>query len=305
MPTVSVIVPTYNRANSLPRTIDSVLAQTHDDLELVVVDDASTDDTESVVKSYDDPRVTYVAHTHNRGGSAARNTGIRATDGEYVAFLDSDDEWHPEKLERQVHELQSRSQEWVAAYCSVEIVHEGDENPALAWLRHQFGRLHETEGAEGGAELIGDVLADDLHTSAGSTLLTERTIAERINGFDETFDRFQDPEFLIRVLREGQLAYVDEPLVYRYASGSPSADELKAADEHYLQTFADTVQRLEASGRDIHGAHAYFLAKCYLAEGRFRTGTRHLRRARRPHPRQYPSLATSFLTGIERAINDR
>src|SRR6056297_1399486 len=122
MPTVSVIVPTYNRADSLPRTIDSVLAQTHDDLELVVVDDASTDDTETVVERYEDDRVTYLEHATNRGGSAARNTGIRASDGDYVAFLDSDDEWHPEKLERQVRELESRSEEWVAAYCGVEMV---------------------------------------------------------------------------------------------------------------------------------------------------------------------------------------
>ena len=305
MPTVSVIVPTYNRADSLPRTIDSVLAQTHHDLELVVVDDASTDDTKAVVERYDDDRVTYLAHAANRGGSAARNTGLRASDGQYVAFLDSDDEWHPEKLERQVGELESRSEEWVAAYCGVEMVREGTENPALGWLRGQFGRLRETEGAEGGAELIGDVLADDLHTSAGSTLLVERSVAERIGGFDESFDRFQAPEFLVRVLREGSLAYIDEPLVYRYVSGNPSPDELEAADEHYLRAFSDTVDRLEASGRDIRGAHAYFLAKCYLAEGRFRTGIRHLRRARRPRPRQYPALAASVVTGVRRAVSGR
>mgnify|MGYP000371370111 CR=1 FL=1 len=304
MPTVSVIVPTYNRADALPRTIESVLSQTHEDLELFVVDDASTDDTRAVVAAYEDDRLTYLRHEQNRGGSAARNTGIDASTGEYVAFLDSDDEWRAGKLERQLAELEGRDDDWVAAYCGVTMVRENRENRVLGALRRRFGRLHDTEGAEGGAELVGAVLADDLHTSAGSTLLVERAVAEQIDGFDESFDRFQDPEFLLRVLREGKLAFVDAPLVRRYASGSPSADALREADEHYLETFAETVDQLEAAGRDIRGAHAYFLAKAYLAEGRFGTGLRYLVRARRPSPRQYPGLAASVLSGVAAATRE-
>ena len=102
-PTISVIIPTYNRAHLVGRAIRSVLAQTFQDIELIVVDDGSIDDTEAIVLDFPDPRIHYLRHEINRGGSAARNTGIRAACGEYVAFLDSDDEWLSEKLELQLN----------------------------------------------------------------------------------------------------------------------------------------------------------------------------------------------------------
>lgn len=300
MPTVSVVVPTYNRADALPRTIDSVLDQTLEDFELLVVDDASEDHTESVVTGYDDPRVTYLAHETNQGGSAARNTGIEHAEGEYVAFLDSDDEWLPRKLERQVWTLRTRSDEWVAAYCGVELA--GDRHPLYEGLASVISRKKHTEGDEGGSELIGDVLADELHTSAGSTLLVRTEVARAIDGFDESFDRFQDPEFLIRVLRRGKLAYVDDQLVRRYATGSPPPEAVAAADAHYLNTFSETVDRLEAQGRDITGAHNYMLARLYLSEGDFRQGARHLVAAKRPEPRQFPGLVYVVGTGVRRKV---
>src|SRR5688500_9781977 len=101
-PIVSVVIPTYNRAHLIRRAIDSVVAQTFADWELIVVDDASKDDAEGVVRSYGDSRMRYVRHDVNKGASAARNTGLYAAHGEFVAFLDSDDEWLPEKLASQV-----------------------------------------------------------------------------------------------------------------------------------------------------------------------------------------------------------
>ena len=94
---VSVILPTYNRATLLSRSIGSVLVQTFEDLELIVVDDGSRDDTADVVKAIGDPRVRYVPLGRNRGLSAARNAGLAESRGEFLAFQDSDDEWHPEK----------------------------------------------------------------------------------------------------------------------------------------------------------------------------------------------------------------
>ena len=300
MPRVSVIMPTYNRAEKLPRSIESVLNQTLEEFELLVVDDGSSDETEAVVTAYDDPRVKYVAHETNHGASAARNTGIDHADGEYIALLDSDDEFEPEKLEKQVDLLESRSDDWVAAYCGVDIVFEDGEQPnrLKQWLVELVARGREMGGAEGGEELIGEVLTDRLHTSAGSTLLVERSVAEAIDGFDESFDRFQDPEFLIRVLKQGKLGYVDDELVKRYASDSPSADALAAADEHYLEAFADTVERLEAQGYDIIGAHHYLIAKQYLMEGDFRNGMRYLLSARRPAFHQWPGLFRSIARGV-------
>jgi glycosyltransferase involved in cell wall biosynthesis len=301
-PTVSVIVPTYNRADALPRTVESVLGQTLDDLELIVVDDASTDDTQAVVDAYDDDRIQFHQHEQNQGASAARNTGIDRAEGEYVAFLDSDDVWRPTKLEKQVRTLERRPDDWVAAYCEAETVHPDGQNPLVKWVTELVSRRNETEGAEGGKELIGPVLSDDLHTSAGSTLLVEREVAEAIDGFDESFDRFQDPEFLVRVLREGKLACVDEPLLLRYETGEPPADAVRAADEHFRRTFGETVERLERQGIDVTGAHHYILARHYLDEGQFRAGLRYLRSSRPPTPRQYPGLLLNVYSGVRHRL---
>lgn len=302
MPTVSVVIPTYNRADALQRTLDSVLDQTHEDLEVLVVDDASTDETATVVADYDDSRVTFLEHETNRGGSAARNTGIEQATGEYIAFLDSDDEWLPRKIERQVELLERRSDEWIAAYCGVEMVAASKPGPLRKLATHLFSRRHETEGMEGGEELVRLTLSDDLHTSAGSTLIVRSDVVETVDGFDESFDRFQDSEFLIRVLRHGKLAYVNAPLVRRHESGNPSAADLETADQHYLQTFAETVSRLEANGHDIIGAHRYMLGKTHVGEGNLLRGSRYLVRGRRPTPRQYPGLAFTLFSGIRRKL---
>jgi glycosyltransferase involved in cell wall biosynthesis len=102
MPQVSVIIPTYNRAHLLSRAIKSVLNQTFQDFEIIIVDDASTDDTDKLVASFHDNRIRYIQHEKNRGGGAARNSAITQAQGDYIAFLDSDDEWLPEKLEKQM-----------------------------------------------------------------------------------------------------------------------------------------------------------------------------------------------------------
>lgn len=98
---VSVIIPSYNRAGSIRAAVESVLKQSYADLELIVVDDGSTDDTEAVLKGIDDDRLRYI-YQENAGACVARNTGIAAARGEYIAFHDSDDIWHPTKLEKQM-----------------------------------------------------------------------------------------------------------------------------------------------------------------------------------------------------------
>ena len=102
MPKVSVIIPTYNRAHLIGRSIQSVLNQTYQDFEIIIVDDGSTDDTEDVIRNFNDSRIIYIRHKENKGPSAARNTGIKASKGEFIAFQDSDDEWFPEKLDKQI-----------------------------------------------------------------------------------------------------------------------------------------------------------------------------------------------------------
>ena len=119
MPKVSVIIPTYNRSKYVTKAIDSVLAQTYRDFEIIVVDDGSTDNTKEVLKPYTD-RIKYL-YQENTGVSAARNAGIRAAGGQWIAFLDSDDEWLPEKLSIQMDYL-SRHNEIVAFITNVKFI---------------------------------------------------------------------------------------------------------------------------------------------------------------------------------------
>ena len=110
-PSVSVIIPTHNRGEMLRRAIDSVLSQTYKDFELIIVSDGSADETDKVIVSYTDPRIRFLKHDKSRGASAARNTGIRASIGQYIAFLDDDDEWTLDKLEVQVPVIEKSAPE--------------------------------------------------------------------------------------------------------------------------------------------------------------------------------------------------
>jgi len=104
-PLVSVIIPTYNRADLIGHTIKSALNQSWQNLEIIVVDDASTDDTRTVVQAIPDPRIRYIGLEKNSGPSTARNTGVEQARGHFISFLDSDDEWRPEKTAHQVAAL--------------------------------------------------------------------------------------------------------------------------------------------------------------------------------------------------------
>jgi len=105
-PTVSVVIPVYSRAGTIMRALRSVMCQSFNNLEIVVVDDGSTDETVAIVEAAHISNLTLIRHSWNQGAAAARNTGIRAARGRYVAFLDSDDVWAPEKLSRQLSKLE-------------------------------------------------------------------------------------------------------------------------------------------------------------------------------------------------------
>lgn len=272
MVTVSVIIPTYNREETVTRSIDSVLEQTFEDFELIVVDDASTDDTTTVIDQYDDPRIQFISHEENRGGSAARNTGIDRAEGEYIAFLDSDDEWKPSKLERQIKHLRSRSDEWIAAYCGYHTRTQGLTKHVKNALKRVLPTTKSAHGSEGGEELIPQVLMTQLSAGAGSTLLVNAETVDEINGFDETFERHQDLEFLIRLLHTGKLAYVDEPLVTLHDTGAPSLENVQKAKEKYLSTFEKEIERAESMGYDVMTHHRFDLARYHFRAGQFREG---------------------------------
>ena len=139
-PTVSVIVPTYNREHMIGRALESVLAQEFTDFELIVVDDASTDNTEAVVRASGDSRIRYIREPANGGPNAARNRGMREARGEFLAFLDSDDEWLPGKLGRQVARFSELPDRVGAVYTGVETI--DDDGSVSHFVPELRGRLH-------------------------------------------------------------------------------------------------------------------------------------------------------------------
>lgn len=202
---VTAVVTTYDRPDLIQRAVDSVLDQTYQGVECVVVDDHSPEQrTRETVESIESDRLTYERHDENRGLSAARNTGIGHASGEYVAFLDDDDEWLPEKLEKQVALFDDLMDDCGLVYCWMDYVNESGEV-----VRHYRPKL---EGY-----VLPQVL-DGQRIGAGSTLLVRTDVATEVGGFDESLSRGIDGDFIRRVCREYKIDYVPKTLV-RYHTG--------------------------------------------------------------------------------------
>jgi len=221
---VSVVVTAYNAAAFLERAVASVLAQTAPVLEVVVVDDASTDPTPAVAKTLArrHPEVAYVRLEGNRGVSAARNEGIIRARGEWVAFLDADDAWLPQKLARQLAALRQRpGAAW--AYC--------DGWHADAALRPTRHRLSDGLGCASEGWIYRRLVAGEFVWP--STTIFRREVFEAVGVFDEALRGCEDWDFFIRVARRYPCAYVPEPLVlHRTHPASLTAAHRALVREH-------------------------------------------------------------------------
>ncbi len=193
---VSVIIPTYNRAHLIKRSAMSVLNQTYGNLELIIVDDGSTDNTEEVVKSIDDDRVIYIKQP-NQGACAARNNGIDHAQGEFIAFQDSDDEWHVDKLEKQIKCLKETGADMV--YCRVLAIING--------RTEIFGKELHAEGF---------LTKKTLPYGIGTQTFFSKTDVFRDEKFDANVPRYQDFEVLLRIQKKYTIYCLDIPLVDYY-----------------------------------------------------------------------------------------
>jgi glycosyltransferase involved in cell wall biosynthesis len=195
-----VILPTYNRAHLISRSIQSVLAQTYNDFELIVVDDGSTDNTEEVVRALNDRRISYLKHSSNRGVSAARNTGIKAARGSYIAFQDSDDEWLPQKLEKQLALFQQdKKGDLGLVLCERLLIKEREE----IWRTPETNRLNYEQ------------LLSYLGAFVQGTpqFLFKRDLTEPELYFDENLRAWEDWDLMVRISRICRIDYVKEVLV--------------------------------------------------------------------------------------------
>ena len=212
-PTVSVVIPAFNRAGTIRTAVESVLSQSYGDLELLVVDDGSTDGTMAVLAGLGDARLRPLSNPRNMGVSAARNTGIRQARGSWIAFQDSDDEWMPQKLERQMARIAALGPDCVGGYCGMMIVGSPLARPSEALPERYF-----PQAALGVRE--GHILDALLGTSLISTqtLVARRDLLVQVGGFDETLPALVDWDCVLRLARLGPFAFVDEPLVRQYFS---------------------------------------------------------------------------------------
>lgn len=209
---VSVVVPTYNRAHLLPRAIRSVLNQTYDEYELVIVDDGSTDDTQEVVSQFGDERIRYVRFEENRGANAARNRGVSEAAGEYVSFLDSDDELTEKHLEAVVDRLEQSPAAVAGACTGCEIVTENGTVPSI----------HEVRDA---AFELEDILHCNVIGSISCTTF-QRSVFEEVGCFDERLPSSQDHDLYIRVLKDYRIAAIDKILTRYHVHGDQISYDL-------------------------------------------------------------------------------
>ncbi len=242
---ISVIIPSYNRKDKLPVCIESVLNQTYSNIELIVVDDASTDGTKELFNEISDSRLIYLRYDENHGACYARNYGAERSHGKIIAFQDSDDIWHPDKLEKQLkHLLESRAD---MSFCGMNRVSMDGS--------HYYYPVHPYEPEHSLANFLAE------NRASTQTMLMHRYVWEQLR-FDDTFRRYQDWDFAIRAAANFELAYLPEALVESEVGGDsisfavnsyPALVKLytkhKALYEQYPESDAVMNRRM---GRRIH-----------------------------------------------------
>ena len=203
-PLVSAIIPTFNRANLVGEAIDSVLCQTYRNVEVIVVDDGSTDDTLAALKRYGD-RIQVISQS-NAGPAAARNHGIRRSHGELIAFLDSDDLWLPTKIERQVTLLAQAGTHVPCCLCNI----------MMRWSDRVISSFSisqlDPEVGEG-VWLNADRILATRFVLFNQAVVTRRSVIQTVGGFDESLRLLEDAEFSMRLSLEGPWGFIAEPLV--------------------------------------------------------------------------------------------
>ncbi len=223
-PTVSVLIPTYNRAGFLKQAIDSVLAQTFGEFELVISDNASTDNTQAIVESYSDPRIVYSRNPFNLGWHANMKRCLALARGEYVTFLPDDDLMMPENLECKVSVLRR--------YPRVGLVHSRfhmiDENGRIIRNRTNWGHGPERERdvIEPGHEVLKRMLTGFCEVNL-PTAMWRKDVRERIGEWTDVLHHCDDYEYWMRIAVFYDVAYLASPLIkWRWHKGSLTSQHI-------------------------------------------------------------------------------
>jgi glycosyltransferase involved in cell wall biosynthesis len=249
VPSVTVIIPVFNRAHVVERAIASALAQDVPagewSIHVIVVDDGSSDDLGEVLRRFG-AGVTCIRHDRNKGAAAARNTGIAAADGEFVAFLDSDDTWLPRKLAAQIDFMETHGHR---ASCTAYLLKRPNA-PEFASPRYATGAL-------GLSDLVWGCFV-----SPGSTLVCRREVFGQIGSLDEDLQRLEDWDWLLRYVKVHPLGFLAQPLARIEVAPSPNASKVFAAldrlEARYMAALPPRERRHFAAALNVERAAAYY-----------------------------------------------
>lgn len=242
---VSVIITTFGGGEKLSRAINSVLHQTYKKYEIIVVDDnnSNTDErkqTERVMSNFLDYRnISYIKHSKNKNGAAARNTGIFYAKGEYICFLDDDDVYLPERLEKSVKFLE-RYKDVVGVCTKVILMEKGN----IYELFNPKKKILELE----------DILERQSSIGTGSNIFLRKKVVLEVNGFNEKFERFQDLEFMIRILQKGKVEFINDFEIIKDTNGvrTLNYDAMKNAFYEFDNSFKDLILKLDEHKRKLY-----------------------------------------------------
>ncbi|MHA1381845.1 MAG: glycosyltransferase family 2 protein [Candidatus Helarchaeota archaeon] len=205
---ISVIIPTYNRAKLLPRAIRSVLNQTYENFEIIIIDDASKDNTQEVVNSFSDRRIKYICLYERVGVAAARNIGIKTSEGKFLTFLDSDDEWHPMKLKAQIDAINRFDKEIGIIYTSTLRKYD-DKQYAIP-----SNKVKKKEGYLFRNMILGRYLVPT------PSALVKKICFEKCGYFDENLRVLEEWDLWIRMSKFFKLGYINKPMTFSYYTPS-------------------------------------------------------------------------------------
>tara|TARA_Y100000746_G_scaffold231327_1_gene244888 strand:- start:293 stop:1129 length:837 start_codon:yes stop_codon:yes gene_type:complete len=213
---VSVVIPTYNRKHTLTRAIESILTQTIKPLEIIIVDDGSDDGTREWIKE-EYPFIQYL-NQNNSGVSASRNRGIFSANGNWIAFLDSDDEWIPEKLERQLSILRSDKE---AVFCHTNEI----------WIRNGT-RVNQMKKHEKYGGYIFEKCLDMCRISPSSSII-KKEVFDHIGYFDESLIVCEDYDLWLRIAAHYKVLFLDQPLIKKYGGHVDQLSRVEGGIEKY------------------------------------------------------------------------
>ncbi|MFC1798627.1 glycosyltransferase family 2 protein [Thermodesulfobacteriota bacterium] len=233
-PMVSVIIPTYNRGWSVKAAIDSVLAQDYHNIELIVVDDGSTDNTRNVLEVYQSSLI--VIRQQNRGVSAARNSGIAASKGSFISFLDSDDLWLPEKLSRQIEFFKAHPK---ALICQTEEI----------WIRNDVRVNPKKRHKKPSGMIFEKSLA--LCLVSPSAVMIRKSLFDIIGLFDESLPACEDYDLWLRTSARFPVYLIDKPLIIKKGGHSDQLSKMSGLDRFRIRS----LNKIIKSGILNNGQH--------------------------------------------------